>query len=436
MSMMALSLVMRSNLLISENCMITNVSGEVGKYNWEKSKVGNLDASFYYGYLVTQVFGGALSYKFGPSLVICCSMIGASISTICFPFMADLSYGSAVASRIFLGVFLGMIFTSVFQVVSAWVPEKERGKLIGLIEMGSPIGIILTHPLSIELCLSSSVSAWKLSFYVPGLLGLILSGICFIFLRSRPSDHHYISQTEKRFLETNISEIKTGGNIQISRLFRNKALYGFYIGFSLCEFFNTVLSMMVWTLIIPETSANLRAELYPVLVFWIAYMVMIPIYGFVADAMVSRGVFSLISVRKISVCLGCLLSAIITVVLGVIGRGTQYWTLKIVLWLLSHAAFAAHSGAGIYCSANDMAPEYAGAVWGIANTMGTIVSLVIVNVIKTVQENSPDAAWNLSMYGSAAANTLAAIAFCTLARAHNVFERPSFTRADTAETTV
>ncbi|KAL7671239.1 hypothetical protein ACOME3_006140 [Neoechinorhynchus agilis] len=306
---MAFSFVLRTNLSISESCMLTD---------WSKAKFGNLQASFFYGYIMTQLLGGILAYRLGPRTVICFSLAGASSVTMLMPTLADIGYSFAVLQQVLIGVFLGMISTSVYQVVSAWIPAHESGKLIGLIGTGPPIGIILAHPICIEICMLNSAKVWKWSFYIP-----------------------------------------------------------------------------------------------------------VPLYGCLSDLIVERRYLSLSVVRKLNVCIGCIIPAVTTLVLGLLGSGKQHWTTKTVLLLIAHFAIAANSGAGIYLSPNDMAPSYAGAVWGVGNTLATIVRIACVRIITVVQEKDFNVAWMLAMYGSSLTNILAPIVFCLLANTTDQFARPN-----------
>lgn len=75
-----------------------------GEFIWTKATQGFVLASYFYGYIITQVPGGWLAAKYGGTKVIVVSNVIASILTIISPFFARSSYIALSLVRFFIGL--------------------------------------------------------------------------------------------------------------------------------------------------------------------------------------------------------------------------------------------------------------------------------------------------------------------------------------------
>lgn len=87
-----------------ETCLFTSQEGGKngldGPFVWSKSIQGFMLASYFYGYIITQIPGGWLSLKFGGVKVLGISMLIASILTVITPFFGTLALFSLSGSQI------------------------------------------------------------------------------------------------------------------------------------------------------------------------------------------------------------------------------------------------------------------------------------------------------------------------------------------------
>lgn len=70
------------------------------------SLLGTILGSFYYGYLVLQIPGGYLAYRFGGTRVFGISLFAGSLMTMLTPFVARMSVIGLIVLRVMEGVFL------------------------------------------------------------------------------------------------------------------------------------------------------------------------------------------------------------------------------------------------------------------------------------------------------------------------------------------
>ncbi|KAL7672439.1 hypothetical protein ACOME3_007323 [Neoechinorhynchus agilis] len=423
---LVISYLLRTNLHVAKVCMIKNGSTDqrLDRYDWSNQDMGNLFSALYYGQTITQLTGGALSYHIGAHLVLPIGLLGASVVSILFPIAANYAYEAAFGLRVILGMFIALVFTSKYQIVTAWVPKHERGKLVGLLETGVPLGIIFANPLVIELCATERHYAWAWSFYGPGIFGITWALICFIFIRSNPAKHFAISAEEKSYLGNMNSTKSRFDAIPWIKLILNRRLAGFYISFALTRVCHTIFSTSIWTLLNKDKSSlSLREANYPIILYWFAFLISVPIFGSMSDYVVNRGVLSRTKTRKLFVVIGCVLPGAMTIILAFIED--NYW-LTFSLLVIAFSAVAANPGGGMYLAPNDMTPDFSSTVWGIAYTGAAVTTTFTNYLVGWTRDNYRDVVWKATMLAYAAFNIAAAFVFCVLASGDQVRSLSSY----------
>ena len=84
--------------------LLLNMTAEPSAdFIWSTSEKTNLLASYFYGYISTQIIGAWISSKYGFKWILFTTTLIASILTIVTPFLADLGKGWILASRILIG---------------------------------------------------------------------------------------------------------------------------------------------------------------------------------------------------------------------------------------------------------------------------------------------------------------------------------------------
>jgi MFS family permease len=87
---------------------------------------GTILGSFFYGYIVLQIPGGYLAYRFGGTKVFGMSLLIGSLLTLLTPFVARTSVAALIALRVLEGVFLvryTLLCDNVLQCFDAWQHE-------------------------------------------------------------------------------------------------------------------------------------------------------------------------------------------------------------------------------------------------------------------------------------------------------------------------
>jgi sugar phosphate permease len=122
--------------------------------------------------------------------------------------------------RFLLGVAEAGFFPGVIYYFTLWLPKAERGKATAIFLSGSAIASILSGPVSGALLQlrGFGLKGWQWMFLVEGLASVLLCGVVWTQLRSRPEDAPWLSDTEKRALREAIAAEQPAGNPQIPLL--------------------------------------------------------------------------------------------------------------------------------------------------------------------------------------------------------------------------
>jgi len=94
-----------------------------GEFNWDKRLQGLILSSYFVGYLLTNMPGGWLSFKFGSKIVLAVSIFVSSLLTLGLPFVARINVILLIACRFFIGFAHGVFWPSFS---GFWVTYKLK----------------------------------------------------------------------------------------------------------------------------------------------------------------------------------------------------------------------------------------------------------------------------------------------------------------------
>jgi len=194
----AISFLDRTNISIAG----IHISREFGLGN---QQLGWIFSAFLIGYASFQIPAGMLAVRFGPRRVL---TAGVLIWAICNILTALLPSGFSqvivllVALRCALGLAEAVIYPAANQFVARWVPQKERGKINGLIFAGVGVGSGPTAPLLTWIILAWG---WRAAFWFDAALGVMGAIVWWMIARDRPEDHPMVSAGERQEIEQGLT---------------------------------------------------------------------------------------------------------------------------------------------------------------------------------------------------------------------------------------
>lgn len=185
-----------------ENASITQniVQDKAVRFPWSEYDKNFLIGAFFYGYLCTELPGGRLAEIVGARRVFGYSMLLASFSTLLSPLASKINFYFIVVLRIIIGFMLGATWPAMHPMAAKWIPPNERSKFISHM-MASSLGAAITLPICGFLI---AWIGWESVFYFTGLVGLIWSILWFVLVFETPAVHPRITPEEREYIETSI----------------------------------------------------------------------------------------------------------------------------------------------------------------------------------------------------------------------------------------
>ena len=336
------------------------------QYGWGDSEKGLVLASFFVGYLATQVIGGWLSNRYGGKPVLGFAVLWWSLFTILTPLAAALALPMLLATRAVMGLGEGLAYPAAFTLLSRWVPERERTRSTTLSHSAGSMGVIFAILVAPWIAIHLG---WEYIFYLFGATGFVW----FIFWQrhasSTPRECHNISSEELRLIAATAG---TDERIAVPwrELARLPAIWAVVIN-HFCFGWGLYV-MLSW---LPSYfSSQLGVSLGSVWIYtvppWVVLFAMTIASGQLADRAIRRGISTTI-VRKVAQTIGLLGPAI---ALYFLSRTTG--ANEAVILLCAAMGMTGFALAGFGTNLLDIAPRYAGIAWGVSNTIATLPGIV------------------------------------------------------------
>jgi MFS transporter, ACS family, glucarate transporter len=183
-------------------------------YNLSNVQLGKLFSAMLWGYALFQTAAGRLADRFGPRRVLTAGVIWWGVFTALTALVPE-NFASAlltlVVIRFLLGAGEAVIYPSANQLISRWIPVRERGIANGWVFAGVGAGAGLTPPLVTFIMIHCG---WRSSFLVCSIIGFIAAAVWFFVARDTPAQHPGVSAEELTVIESDLTLSNRGGTSQ------------------------------------------------------------------------------------------------------------------------------------------------------------------------------------------------------------------------------
>ena len=150
------------------------------------TQLGLLGTGNFIGYLTMAIVGGFLAARFGTRIVITLALILMGVTMISTGLAQ--SFGFAFAMRLLTGLGNGASYVPAMALGSAWFAVKKRGFATGIVSAGIGTGTLISGLVVPTILLVFGPNGWRFSWYILGGAVLVISGVVFLFVRSRPDE--------------------------------------------------------------------------------------------------------------------------------------------------------------------------------------------------------------------------------------------------------
>jgi len=136
------------------------------------------------GYLIFSLLGGILASRYGPKVVITCSLFVVALAMVGTGFVQG--FALAFVMRLITGLGSGGSNVPMMGLASSWFSPRKRGMATGLMSGGSGIGLVLVGIILPRVFGHYGEFGWRVSWYLLGGLVLLIAILAYRFLINRP----------------------------------------------------------------------------------------------------------------------------------------------------------------------------------------------------------------------------------------------------------
>jgi len=401
----------------------TNIGIAVPYFLEDRAGRGIVLSAFFYGYILTQIPAGFWASQIGVKNVLA---IGVVVWTVCdvSTVLVSNSIPWLIFVRALMGCGEGVIMPSLLRFATNWFPLSERSTLVAVISSGSDLGTILA--LFLSPWIIKVTGEWKVIFVVFGGFSAIWMLFYLRNVTSRPEQHPRISQHEKDFiLSTRASSNSSLSMIPWWTLLTNKHCWVIYLAHFCSNYGWYVLLGWLPAYFYDKLGLDLKENKLLAATPYICGYFGLLVSGRTSDYFIAKGVRTL-TVRRWMNSIGSFGPALTLCML-------QFATTpSIAICLLSGALFTGRaSTSGFWINMIDVAPDYAGQIMGVSNTIATVPGILGNLITGYILQKTQS--WNTVFNVAALVSSFGGLAFACLSTDRNVFRRNEgdYVRAET-----
>ncbi|XP_013382624.1 uncharacterized transporter slc-17.2-like [Lingula anatina] len=386
-----------------------------GEFDWDTNIRGVILSSVFYGYACTQIIGGWLAGRYGGKHVFGTAMVIAGVTSVVTPIAARTHYSILIALRVLTGMTAGVCLPALQAMWRKWAPPLEKSTLVSFCFSGGYAGIVVAMSLSGVLCGIDLDNGWPFIFYVYG-------GLCFIWLCGwyllvfdSPASHPRISQAEREYIETAIGHLDQSEEkvpVPWASFVKSPAVWAIFImNFTSdwgCYTLVTSLPIFMKEVLQFDIKQNGLFSAIP----YVALCLGTGACGKAADHFRQRGLLNTTRTRKLFQSIGGFVPAAFMFATAFVDCETRMLG---VVYLILGVTFSSASVSTLAINVADIAPRFAGEIFGISNTLASFSGIISPNIVAALTPNGTREEWKWVFFITCAIYSFGALFFLIFA---------------------
>ncbi|CAG2176128.1 unnamed protein product [Oppiella nova] len=405
----------------SHECRVSefsNTTSTTGEFDWTDSQKASLLGAFFYGYVLTQLPGGQLAEKFGAKWIFGSSVLITAILSLISPVAAKWSYSAYFAVRVGQGLAEGVVFPVMNALLAKWLPKMERSLGSTIVFTGAQIGTVITMPLAGVMCDGTFLGGWPSIFYLLGVVGCVWFIFWALIVYESPDRHPYISTKELNFIRKGqgAEVVKERAPTPWKKIWTSVPMWALIIThFGQNWGFLTVLTLLPTyfeKILLLDIQKNGLYSSLP----WLLCALMSWVVGTISDKVRAKGRIPITVIRKFCNGVG-FFGPTICIIAVVFTKCNENASIGLFILAMGLNGFIF---SGFMCTHVDMAPDYAGTLMGITNSLGNIpgfLAPIVANAFTT--NNNTLQGWSYVFYLTAAIYAFTSLVYIIFASAQN-----------------
>jgi len=387
----------------------------------------SLLSAFPFGYLLTQIAGGAAADRLGGKCIISLVLLSTAASSIVFSCLS--SFAAMWAVLFVMGFLQGPCFPASGVLVARWVPGHERSRVTATLEVGNPSGAVL------GLCgmpLLAEYFGWRRVLAAASAATLAYAGLWHVLAADSPRQCRYLSLTEAWELRELAQQGDAGEEAatpakpavaappwRILAIPSTWSVLFASVAFNFQRYFT-----YIWITAYSTDMLHAPVSSSTACMFWsnLADMVFALGAGKAADALAKSGRISTLGIRRLFATVGFVGTGTCLLLVGFVRQQASV-TLLVALASGLHSCHVA----GFKSSYTELSRAYSGVLSGLGNTFGSLSSFVVPLIGAAVLEayggSQNLTAWRMVFGTAFAAGALGAVLYAALVSTECLDER-------------
>ena len=154
------------------------------EYHLTGAGLGNLAATFYYSYMITQLFVGVLLDKYSARYLTALAIFCCGLGLLCFSQTHNLWV--AGASRALMGFGVAFATVAYMKLAAVWFPPQRYAFVAGLLATAAMAGAVFGQT---PLTLLVNTLGWRTSLLAVGVVGIVLAFLFITLVRDKKNLH-------------------------------------------------------------------------------------------------------------------------------------------------------------------------------------------------------------------------------------------------------
>jgi MFS family permease len=165
-------------LQVSPSVMTTEL---MQNFHVSGAGLGNLAATYFYSYVIAQLFVGPLLDRYNPRIMTASAMGVCAIGAYCFSQSHSLT--EALLSRGLIGIGVSFATVSYMKMSAVWFKPNQFAFVSGLAATAAMVGS-MSAQVPMELLVHHT--SWRVALFDASLLGAMLAVLFYLFVRTKP----------------------------------------------------------------------------------------------------------------------------------------------------------------------------------------------------------------------------------------------------------
>ncbi|XP_012260451.1 sialin-like isoform X1 [Athalia rosae] len=170
------------------------------RFEWNQNIQGLLLSGYFYGVIPGSIPSGYLAEKFGGARVVAFATLIPALLNLLMPWASSVHYAFVFVLRFTMGFFGGAVYPALHAMIARWVPPGEKGMFVWSMQ-GGPFGTVVTFALCGAVI---SSLGWKAAYYVTSGLILVFWALWVWLIYDTPDKHPGITEKEKLYIKEEI----------------------------------------------------------------------------------------------------------------------------------------------------------------------------------------------------------------------------------------